>query len=168
MRLGLVLLVALLLPYIVKGNFSRKDNENEPSEQSISTVLNTNSVYSFKSKPTGSTSKASYSSNSIFNKNGKYSLDSANFSNHITDDAYQTNNNLQEYTTHPVYTTEKTPSSRSLKKELLYKKKKLTVGYLTAARGELKERQGLAVSGALTKALEEVKFFFCFMPIVTF
>jgi len=32
----------------------------------------------------------------------------------------------------------------------------LTIGYLTAAKGELKNRQGLAISGALTLALKEV------------
>lgn len=38
----------------------------------------------------------------------------------------------------------------------IYKKTELTVGYLTAIKGELKDRQGLAISGALTMALEEV------------
>lgn len=39
----------------------------------------------------------------------------------------------------------------------LYNKKTvLTVGYLTAAKGELKDRQGLAISGALTMALDEI------------
>lgn len=32
----------------------------------------------------------------------------------------------------------------------------LTVGYLTAIKGELKDKQGLAISGALTYALDEV------------
>lgn len=41
----------------------------------------------------------------------------------------------------------------------LLKKKQLTVGYMTAIKGELKDRQGLAVSGALALALEEVRFF---------
>lgn len=51
-------------------------------------------------------------------------------------------------------------SVENLKQELLYKKmKNLTVGYLTAIKGELKVRQGLAVSGAFTMALEEVSFF---------
>lgn len=35
----------------------------------------------------------------------------------------------------------------------------LTVGYLTAIKGELKDKQGLAISGALTMALDEVSFF---------
>jgi len=35
-------------------------------------------------------------------------------------------------------------------------KKNLTVGYLTAVKGDLKDRQGLAVSGAVTMALEEI------------
>lgn len=32
----------------------------------------------------------------------------------------------------------------------------LTVGYLTAIKGDLKDRQGLAISGALTLALDEI------------
>lgn len=43
----------------------------------------------------------------------------------------------------------------------IYKKTVLTVGYLTAIKGELKDRQGLAISGALTMALEEVSYFAC-------
>lgn len=37
-----------------------------------------------------------------------------------------------------------------------YKKTNLTVGYLTAIKGDLKDRQGLAISGALTMALDEI------------
>lgn len=48
-------------------------------------------------------------------------------------------------------------SVENLKAEPLYKKMmNLTIGYLTAIKGELKVRQGLAVSGAFTMALEEV------------
>lgn len=32
----------------------------------------------------------------------------------------------------------------------------LVIGYMTAIKGELKDRQGLAISGALTMALDEV------------
>ncbi|KAJ1522077.1 hypothetical protein ONE63_002388 [Megalurothrips usitatus] len=35
-------------------------------------------------------------------------------------------------------------------------RKNITIGYLTSARGELNDRQGLAVSGALSMALEEI------------
>lgn len=35
----------------------------------------------------------------------------------------------------------------------------INVGYLTALTGELKDKQGLAISGALTMALEEVSFY---------
>lgn len=38
----------------------------------------------------------------------------------------------------------------------LHNKTTLTIGYLTAIKGELKDRQGLAISGALTLALDEV------------
>jgi len=34
----------------------------------------------------------------------------------------------------------------------------LTIGYLTAIKGGLKDRQGLTISGAITMALDEVKF----------
>lgn len=40
-----------------------------------------------------------------------------------------------------------------------YKKTVLTVGYLTAIHGEVKEKQGLAVSGAITLALDEVHIY---------
>lgn len=64
-----------------------------------------------------------------------------------------------DYTTLPsVYHSKHTLSAENLKVQPLYKEKRLTVGYLTAVKGDLKERQGLAVSGALTKALKEVIF----------
>ena len=37
-----------------------------------------------------------------------------------------------------------------------YKKTELSVGYLTAIKGAIKDRQGLAISGAITLALEEI------------
>lgn len=37
------------------------------------------------------------------------------------------------------------------------KKVNLTIGYLTAVKGDLKDRQGLAISGALAYALDEVR-----------
>lgn len=36
-------------------------------------------------------------------------------------------------------------------------KKDLTIGYLTAIKGELRDRQGLIASGAVQMAVEEVK-----------
>lgn len=50
----------------------------------------------------------------------------------------------------------------------LVKKKQLTVGYMTAIKGELKDRQGLAVSGALALALEEVITFFVIFNCVNY
>lgn len=44
----------------------------------------------------------------------------------------------------------------NLKTETPYQRKKLTVGYLTAVRGDMKERQGLAVSGAIKMAIDKV------------
>lgn len=37
-----------------------------------------------------------------------------------------------------------------------YKKTVLTVGYLTAIKGDLKDKQGLAISGALKMAIDQV------------
>lgn len=51
-------------------------------------------------------------------------------------------------------------SVENLKTEPMYKKKNLTVGYLTAIKGELKDKQGLSVSGAISMALDEVSIFF--------
>jgi len=34
----------------------------------------------------------------------------------------------------------------------------LTIGYLTIIKGDLKDRQGLAISDAITTVLDEVKF----------
>lgn len=39
----------------------------------------------------------------------------------------------------------------------------LTIGYLTAIKGGLKDRQGLAISGALSMALDEVRFLLRFL-----
>lgn len=48
-----------------------------------------------------------------------------------------------------------------------YEKTVLTVGYLTAIKGDLKDRQGLAISGALTMALDEVNHSNDILPNVT-
>lgn len=41
-----------------------------------------------------------------------------------------------------------------------HKQFNLTIGYLTAMKGELRDKQGLAISGALSLALDEVKIIF--------
>lgn len=48
-----------------------------------------------------------------------------------------------------------------------YKKTVLTVGYLTSIKGEHKDRQGLAISGALTMALDEINKDKNLLPNVT-
>ncbi|KAB0795504.1 hypothetical protein PPYR_12343 [Photinus pyralis] len=159
MRLGLVLLVALLLPITSNANFSKPSIEDESSQQPYSTAISSNSVHSFNSKPTSTTSKARYSSNSISYKD-KFSLDpNGTATNYINGDT-----NVYDKSR---YVTEKIPTSRSLQKDPDGKRKKLTVGYLTAVRGELKERQGLAISGALTMALEEINNDSSILPNVT-
>lgn len=45
-------------------------------------------------------------------------------------------------------------------KQSKYKKTFLNVGYLTAIKGDLKKKEGLAISGALTMALDEVNYIF--------
>lgn len=48
------------------------------------------------------------------------------------------------------------PRVGNLKAEPRFKTKKLVIGYLTAIKGELKDKKGLTVSGAITMALDEV------------
>jgi guanylate cyclase, other len=48
-----------------------------------------------------------------------------------------------------------------------YKKTELSVGYLTAIKGELKDRQGLAISGAISVALDEINNDTNILPNVT-
>lgn len=68
--------------------------------------------------------------------------------------------------TSPLYLdtvhSETTATTISARQNQNYKKTVLTVGYLTAIKGELKDKQGLAISGALTMALDEVLFLLCF------
>lgn len=45
-------------------------------------------------------------------------------------------------------------------------KVKLVLGYLTAVKGDLKERQGLAISGAIAMAVEEVTNHKIFVNII--
>lgn len=47
-------------------------------------------------------------------------------------------------------------SAESLKTETPLRKKVITVGYLAAIKGELKERQGLTISGAVQMAIDHV------------
>ncbi|XP_045475600.1 receptor-type guanylate cyclase Gyc76C-like isoform X2 [Harmonia axyridis] len=63
----------------------------------------------------------------------------ANFVDHVARE--RKNNNL---------------SAESLRTEVELKKKVITVGYLAAVRGELKERQGLTISGAVQMAIDHI------------
>ncbi|XP_044753115.1 receptor-type guanylate cyclase Gyc76C-like isoform X2 [Coccinella septempunctata] len=47
-------------------------------------------------------------------------------------------------------------TAESLKTEVALKKKVITVGYLAAVKGELKERQGLTISGAVQMAIDNI------------
>lgn len=53
------------------------------------------------------------------------------------------------------HTYPKSTSTRSIQPR---KQQNLTIGYLTAIKGGLKDRQGLAISGAFSMALDEVSF----------
>jgi guanylate cyclase len=70
---------------------------------------------------------------------------------HFDDEAVTTT--LAAYT---VAKQRKNLTVENLRSEPLHKRKEITVGYLTAVKGALRERQGLAVSGAITMALNEV------------
>ncbi|XP_060527636.1 receptor-type guanylate cyclase Gyc76C-like isoform X2 [Cylas formicarius] len=54
-----------------------------------------------------------------------------------------------------------------LKKERPRGKTKLVLGYLTAVKGELKERQGLSISGAISMAIDEINNDTSILPDVT-
>ncbi|KAL1497774.1 hypothetical protein ABEB36_008675 [Hypothenemus hampei] len=54
-----------------------------------------------------------------------------------------------------------------LKKEPMAEKVRLVLGYLTAVKGDLKERQGLAISGAISMAVEEINNDKTILPNVT-
>ncbi|CAG9761048.1 unnamed protein product [Ceutorhynchus assimilis] len=55
----------------------------------------------------------------------------------------------------------------NLKKEPSSEKVKLVLGYLTAVKGDLKERQGIAISGAISMAIEEINNNQVILPNVT-
>lgn len=148
MRPGPALLVALLLPLLAGADFTRTtSNEDEPAQSgqqqhsSFATIPSSNNLLINKPKTTsGTSSKSSVpSANSFSGKGGKFTevyFDPRS-------DHYQSKYSVKSDNQHMLP---------------LYKKKKLTVGYLTAIKGDLPERQGLVVSGALTLALEKVCF----------
>lgn len=157
MRLGPALLV-VLLPLIAWADYTSTSNEDETIQ--TASVHSSNSVPLPLSKPTSSTSKTSTSTNTIppdkpvkfINKDNS----KLNSTLHIDgkDGLGKFREEIRVQHLEGPYKT-KTLQTESLKAPLT-KKKNLTVGYLTAVRGELKERQGLSVSGALTMALDEV------------
>ncbi|XP_018335565.1 receptor-type guanylate cyclase Gyc76C [Agrilus planipennis] len=159
MRLGPALLVALLLPLIARAVLSNTSLKNESapsSEFGAPSGFNTISSHSAPKSSSGF-SKTPNPVNSIPFTDKQNVLHirggnvTSNWSKSFDDDGldirYQ---NVSNNTNKPSLTVE------SLKVAPLYKKKNITVGYLTAAKGDLKERQGLLISGAFTMALEEI------------
>lgn len=83
-----------------------------------------------------------------------------------TDSGQRNNNNNQHYVyengdrtsvVSSLGTDTKNFGVRDLKTEQVNEKKKqLTVGYLTAVKGEMKDRQGRTASGAITMAIDEI------------
>ncbi|XP_030761809.1 receptor-type guanylate cyclase Gyc76C-like isoform X2 [Sitophilus oryzae] len=65
-------------------------------------------------------------------------------------------NGIQYSSDTGIRTEERVPKVGDLKKEPPAENVKLVLGYLTAVKGELKERQGLAISGAILMAVEEI------------
>lgn len=157
MRLGPALLVALL-PLLARTDFASTSNEDDTFHYSLAPAASSNSVQFTASKPPSSTSKTSTASNTIPVKPTKYKKDIYGYA-WKNGSAYGFGKRKEEI---PVQHLASPYSTKRLQTESLKapltKRKNLTVGYLTAAKGELKERQGLAVSGALTMALEEVSF----------
>lgn len=166
MRLGPALLVVLLPLLAIRADYTSTSNENDTA-QSGSTGPSSNSVQLPSSKPTSSTSKTSTSTNTIppdksnkshHNKNTTMKSNLTTTAT-ITDidinkDGIGKNNKDDVHVQHVVRATEKL-QTESLKTQM-FKRKNLTVGYLTAVKGDVKDRQGLSVSGALTMALKEV------------
>lgn len=159
MRLGPALLV-VLLPLIARADYTITSNEDDKAP--TSSAHSSNSVSLPLSKPTSSTSKSSTSTNTIPpDKTGKFLQKDLTKSNqtvyHDTKDGITSSKYYDAPTKHiePDYSG-KLQADSYKKVELLHKKKNLTIGYLTAVKGDLKERQGLSVSGALTMALKEV------------
>lgn len=153
MRLGPALLV-VLLPLLARADYTSTSKEDD-TIQNQSSAHSSNSVSSLLSKPISSTSKSSSSTNTIpLDK-----LDKITNNKNITKlkDVVVKLKEETAPTQHidKPYTTE-TLQADSHKLQPSNKKKNLTIGYLTAVKGDLKERQGLSVSGAFTMALKEV------------
>lgn len=162
MRLGPALLV-VLLPLIARADYTSTSNEDDTKQ--ILSANSSNSVSLHLSKPNSSTSsKSSTSTNTIPpDKTIKFiqkdlSKSNLTFYHDIKDGINGKYNKEETLIKHSIkpYTREKLQADSYKRIELSYKKKNLTIGYLTAVKGDLKERQGLSVSGALTMALKEV------------
>lgn len=152
MRLGLAsLLVALLL-------FSPSQSTSSTSPLSLEDDANARilALHAAPSRPSSTTS------NTYLNEPfKKYASSEEDLQHNDLDLGHE--DDSHKYTPATAYTLvdkRENLTSENLKSQPLYKKKQITVGYLTAVKGELRERQGLAVSGAITMALNEVNFGF--------
>lgn len=158
MRLGPSLLVVLLLLIATRADYTSTSNEDDTTQ--TGSAHSSNSVQLPVSKPTSATSKTSSTNPMPPDRSSKLHNDK----NNTTVKANATGSEFKDGSAkskdhyvpvqHVVRPTEKL-QTESLKTQLA-KRKNLTVGYLTAVKGDLKERQGLSVSGALSMALKEV------------
>ncbi|KAJ8981641.1 hypothetical protein NQ317_000869 [Molorchus minor] len=167
MRLGLAsLLVALLL-------FIRRP----PAVVAVSSPIPENDDVSLispsLSQAPSPTSDQSFSSTAASDSQ-PYGFKSHLFSNHLDDDKWRVPDEEDWFNaTYDGYLNatdvldfKDNLTVGDLKKEVP-KKKELTVGYLTAVKGTVKERQGLQISGAITMALDEINKDPSILPNVT-
>ncbi|XP_019756594.2 receptor-type guanylate cyclase Gyc76C isoform X1 [Dendroctonus ponderosae] len=76
-----------------------------------------------------------------------------------SNDSFETDNQFSDGDSHFIDESHELRENLTvgdLKKEPMAEKVKLILGYLTAVKGDLKERQGLAISGAISMAVEEI------------
>lgn len=91
--------------------------------------------------------------------NGKSAKQLHTYLNPTLSDSFQTGNQFGDEDSHFIDESHEIRENLTvgdLKKEPMADKVKLVLGYLTAVKGDLKERQGLAISGAISMAVEEV------------
>lgn len=166
MRLGPALLVALL-PLLAGANITIVPPITSAfvNESSIDRfgydALTTVPSYNVDSVQTSSTTPRLFlpSTRSHIDGNiNEYSYPDHN-SEEKDDDSVDDVETIKHITTETLPIKKDNLTAGNLKSEKATNKMEnnLTVGYLTAVKGDLKERQGLTVSGALTMALEKVR-----------
>lgn len=170
MRLGPALLVALL-PLLAGANFSSVtpvtsafiNGSSSPIDKFGGDALTTVPSFDLVVDSDGQSSNSSASR--VLPRSTKphrfYTDDNEGYSyaRQYDNDSVEDDEEVVEHiTTETSAFKKENIAAGNLRTEKTIKKEKaLTVGYLTAVKGELKERQGLSVSGALTMALNKVR-----------